>query len=77
MTPPPPQTGLSSDARGQALFSAVHEINNPLDSLLNLHYLLESDSGLSKTSRENLSMAQAEVRRISDIAHAAMKQFHT
>jgi signal transduction histidine kinase len=56
--------------------SAVHEINNPLDALLNLLYVVESDDGLSERSRENLRMAQAEVRRISDIAHTAMKQFH-
>jgi hypothetical protein len=39
--------------------------------------MVESNSGLSETSRGNLSMAEAEVRRISDIARAAMKQFHT
>lgn len=71
----PLQHGSAPNARGHALSSAVHEINNPLDALLNLLYLVESDSGLSETSRENLRLAQAEVKRVSNIAQAAMKQF--
>jgi len=62
--------------RGNALFSAVHEINNPLDSLLNLLYLIGSDTGLSDASRRNLCIVQEEVGRISRIAEDAMKQFH-
>ena len=57
--------------------SAVHEINNPLDALLNLLYMVESDAGLSEQSRQNLRMAEAEVTRISHIAQAAMKQFRS
>lgn len=72
----PQQDSSAPHARGDALSSAVHEINNPLDALLNLLYLVGSDSGLSQQSREHLTMAEAEVRRISRIAHGAMKQFH-
>jgi signal transduction histidine kinase len=75
--PNPKQDASTPHARGNALCSAVHEVNNPLDALLNLLCMVESDAGLSERSRENLRMAQAEVRRISNIAHAAMKQFHT
>ena len=72
----PKQYSSVPHARGNALSSAVHEINNPLDALLNLLYIVECDAGLSEFSRENLRTAQAEVRRISHIAQAAMKQFH-
>jgi signal transduction histidine kinase len=54
--------------------SAAHEINNPLDTLLNLLYLVESDPAISETSREYLKLAQEEVRRISEIAHASLGQ---
>ena len=63
-------------ARGNALSSTVHEINNPLDSVLNLLCMVESDVGLSERSRNCLRMAEAEVRRISHIARDAMKRLH-
>jgi len=59
------------------LASAVHEINSPLEALADLLYLVESDSGLSERSREYLSLAEAELRRISRIAQNVMKQFRT
>jgi signal transduction histidine kinase len=71
----PKQDSSTPHARGNALSSAVHEINNPLDALLNLLYMVESDAGLSEQSRQNLRMAEAEVARISHIARAAMKRF--
>jgi signal transduction histidine kinase len=72
----PKRDGSTPHARGNALSSAVHEINNPLDALLNLLCMVESDAGLSERSRQALRIAEAEVRRISHIAQAAMKQFH-
>jgi signal transduction histidine kinase len=50
----------------------MHEINNPLESLLSLLYLLESEATLSQQGREHLALACGEVRRISSIAHAAL-----
>jgi signal transduction histidine kinase len=61
-------------APGRSLTSALHEINNPLESLLNLLYLVEADPGISQDSRDHLKMAQAEVMRVSKIAQAAMKR---
>jgi two-component system, NtrC family, sensor kinase len=58
---------------GRSLASALHEINNPLESLLNLLYLVEADQSISQASRGYVKTAQAEVMRISKIAHAAMK----
>lgn len=62
-------------APGNALSSAVHEIKNPLESLLSLLYLMEGDPGLSPTTRGYLKTAQGEVGRIAQIAHSAMQQF--
>ena len=59
---------------GRSLTSALHEINNPLESLLNLLYLVETDPAISQASRDHLKMAQAEVMRVSKIAQAAMKR---
>ena len=59
---------------GRSLTSALHEINNPLESLLNLLYLIETDPAISQASRDHLKMAQAEVMRVSMIAQAAMKR---
>jgi signal transduction histidine kinase len=61
-------------APGRSLTSALHEINNPLESLLNLLYLVEADPSISQGSRDHLKMAQAEVLRVSKIAQAAMKR---
>ena len=51
--------------------SAAHEINNPLDALLNLLYLLESES-LTAKGRHYLTLAQEEVQRISQIARETL-----
>ena len=53
----------------------AHEINNPLDSLLNLLYLTESEA--TPTGRHYLALAEEEVHRISQIAHGAMDRFRS
>lgn len=61
---------------GSALVASLaHEINNPLDSLLNLVYLSEAEA--TPTGRHYLTLAKEEVHRISQIAHGAMKQFRS
>ncbi|HTM88887.1 MAG TPA: HAMP domain-containing sensor histidine kinase [Terriglobales bacterium] len=71
------EQGLKSRARPprpRALSaSAAHEINNPLDSLLNLLYLLESEP-LTQKGRRHLTLAEEEVRRISQIARESLEQ---
>jgi signal transduction histidine kinase len=52
----------------------AHDINNPLDALLNLLYLLETEPNLTEQGRHYLSLAQEEVRRISLIAHETLDQ---
>jgi two-component system CheB/CheR fusion protein len=57
--------------------SLAHEINNPLDALLNLLHLIEADSILTPQVCSYLSLAKEEVRRISHIAQAAMDRYRT
>jgi signal transduction histidine kinase len=55
--------------------SLAHEINNPLEVLLNLLYLLDRDATLTEKSHDYLGLAREEARRISQISHAAMNEF--
>jgi signal transduction histidine kinase len=64
----------ASNAFGKELTSAIHEINNPLEALSSLLYLVESDATLSDESRNHLRMAQAEVARLAKIAQTTMKR---
>jgi signal transduction histidine kinase len=71
-----PEDGVASaGARDRAHLtpSAAHEINNPLDALLNLLYLLEAEP-LSENGRHYLTVAQEEVRRISLIARETLNE---
>ena len=51
----------------------AHEINNPLETLLNLLYLLEPEA-LTDQGRRYLRLAEEEVSRIAQIARAALGQ---
>lgn len=53
----------------------AHEINNPLDSLLNLLYLIDGEAALTEKGSHYLAVARDEVNRISQIAHAALDGF--
>ncbi len=67
---------VGAPAVGSALGAALaHEINNPLDSLLNLLYLVGAET--TPTGRHYLALAQEEVHRISKIAHGAMDRFRS
>lgn len=70
----PKQHNTAPRPPGRSLTTALHEINNPLESLLNLLYLVEGDPGISQASRDHLKVAQAEVMRVSKIAETAMKR---
>lgn len=52
---------------GRMSSSIAHEINNPLESVTNLLYILET-TPLSPKQREYLDMAQRELARVSEIA---------
>jgi signal transduction histidine kinase len=53
--------------------SLAHEINNPLEALYQLHYLIGTEGTLQEKGREYLALAREEVQRISQILHAAME----
>lgn len=65
-----PALGSSSSRRVVA--SLAHEISSPLDSLLNLLFLLEGEPELTNSGKHYLELAHEEVRRISDIAQEAL-----
>jgi len=52
---------------GRLAATIAHEINNPLEAVANVLYLLEGHSDLSAESRKFVEVAQAEVARISHI----------
>lgn len=52
----------------------AHEINNPLETLVNLLYLLETEATFSAKGRQYLLLAREEVFRLSKIAHQALDQ---
>jgi PAS domain S-box-containing protein len=62
-------------ALGRLASSMAHEINNPLDSLANLLYLLEHQAGLDSAGREQVKLASEELERITQIARN-MLGFH-
>ena len=62
-------------AAGRLAASIAHEINNPLESVTNLIYLLNQDSNLSPASREYLNLAEQELTRVSQIATQTLR-FH-
>jgi two-component system, chemotaxis family, CheB/CheR fusion protein len=55
--------------------SFAHDINNPLQSLINLLHLIETETILTADSRRYIALAREEARRISHITHAAMDGF--
>ena len=62
-------------ATGRLAATIAHEINNPLESLTNLLYLIESDNSLSETGRRFASAAGQEVKRTAHITKQ-MLAFH-
>lgn len=55
--------------------SLAHEINNPFDSVLNLLYLVEKEATLTAQARHYLTLAEEEVQRVAQLAHAALECF--
>ena len=53
---------------GRLAGSIAHEINNPLESITNLMFLIGSDPKLSIESRNYLQMAQHELNRVIQIS---------
>jgi PAS domain S-box-containing protein len=54
-------------AAGRLAATIAHEINNPLEAVTNLIYLIGTDAALQPSSREFLELAQRELQRVSQL----------
>ncbi|HZU43043.1 MAG TPA: ATP-binding protein [Terriglobales bacterium] len=54
-------------ATGRLAASIAHEINNPLEGITNLLYLIETVPGLNATARQYAETAQKELARVAHI----------
>jgi PAS domain S-box-containing protein len=55
-------------ATGRMAATVAHEINNPLESIVNLLYLARTSKSMDKKVREYLELAEREIGRVSHIA---------
>jgi PAS domain S-box-containing protein len=62
-------------AVGRLASSISHEINNPLESVTNLLYLISTQQGLPPDARTYLELTQAELARVTQIATQTLR-FH-
>lgn len=60
-------------ATGRLAASIAHEINNPLEAITNLLYLLINHAGLDEPALNYARMADHEVRRISEITQQTLR----
>jgi signal transduction histidine kinase len=60
-------------AAGRLAASIAHEINNPLEAVTNLLYLVSMDATVGGHSRHLLDAADKELRRLSHIAARSLK----
>jgi PAS domain S-box-containing protein len=60
-------------AAGRLAASIAHEINNPLESVTNLLYLLQHQPSLDEEARNFALIAQQEVARVSEMAQRTLR----
>jgi PAS domain S-box-containing protein len=58
---------------GRLAASIAHEINNPLEAITNLLFLLRNFSGIPEAAQQYASMAEHEVRRIAEITQQTLR----
>jgi len=58
---------------GRLAASIAHEINNPLEAITNLLFLLRNFSDLPEAVQQYLSMAECEVHRIAEITQQTLR----
>ena len=62
-------------ANGRIAAAVAHEINNPLEGVVNLLYLIEKHPSVDDTVRQYAHMAQEEVARVSRLAREALSTY--
>jgi signal transduction histidine kinase len=60
-------------AAGRLAASIAHEINNPLEAITNLLFLMRSSCALNETAMGLLTTAEQEVRRMSEITQQTLR----
>lgn len=60
-------------AAGRLALNISHEINNPLEAVTNLLYLIGSDLGLSETTRNLAGEADRELQRVSQAVSRSLQ----
>jgi len=60
-------------AAGRLAASIAHEINNPLEAVTNLLYLLQNHPSLDMEARRYAEMAQSELGRVSQITQQTLR----
>ena len=60
-------------ATGRLAASIAHEINNPLEAITNLLFLLRNFSGIEEPALKYVTMAEHEARRITEIAQQTLR----
>lgn len=58
---------------GRLAASIAHEINNPLEAITNLVFLIKNFEGMPEEAKQYLAMADQEVRRISEITQQTLR----
>jgi signal transduction histidine kinase len=60
-------------AAGRLAASIAHEINNPLEAVTNLLYLIRLQNSLTPETKRYVDLAQHEVARVSEIAQQTLR----
>lgn len=64
-------------AAGRLAASIAHEINNPLESVTNLLYLLKGNASLDMEAQEYAGLAQRELARVGEITQQTLRFYRS